>query len=360
MESELLVPKAPNSSFHHPVDISPLSSSSLSYASESNVKEDVIEALGEDGFEGIKNDWNKWENRKDLFDHVVMKSVEFIAGFINQVGNAKIPTLAALFIKRSDEVDQVLKKIKYGDYELRHLTDYRPELAEPKSHDKFFNVMDKIQKPGNQEMAVEWGVINLINAKKHDSVIPLINALEKRQVNGRNLNNVAIQQAFHQGAKRGIKYIVEELHEHLAITPVWYACGLLNSWDHDQLKTFPFLLTQADQGDLKKVKEVVMYKNNQEFRKAIDDTFESAPPVGTRYLRFFGRAKIAITTLNDVMDTGVWMQEPGSIIASYLLGEQEETNVMEKLKAMPEDVASYGIKQEEEQVEGEKGKCIIM
>ena len=40
------------------------------------------------------------------------------------------------------------------------------------------------------------GVINLFNAKKHDSVIPLINALEKRQFNGRNLNDVAIQKAF--------------------------------------------------------------------------------------------------------------------------------------------------------------------
>ena len=39
---------------------------------------------------------------------MVMRSVEFIAGFINQVVNAKRPTLAALFIKRADEVDQVL------------------------------------------------------------------------------------------------------------------------------------------------------------------------------------------------------------------------------------------------------------
>ena len=44
----------------------------------------------------------KWENRKDLFDHVVMKNTEFIVGFINQVENLKRPTLAALFIKRPD------------------------------------------------------------------------------------------------------------------------------------------------------------------------------------------------------------------------------------------------------------------
>ena len=51
--------------------------------------QDVIEALEEDGFESIKRDWEKWWNRNDLFDEVVMKGVEFIIGFINQVEDAK-------------------------------------------------------------------------------------------------------------------------------------------------------------------------------------------------------------------------------------------------------------------------------
>ena len=42
-------------------------------ASESDVNEDVIKVLEEDGFVSIKRDWNHWEYRKDLFDHVVMK-----------------------------------------------------------------------------------------------------------------------------------------------------------------------------------------------------------------------------------------------------------------------------------------------
>ena len=222
-------------------------------ASESGVKEDVIKALEENGFESIKRDWEKWRNRNDLFDYVVMKSVEFITGFINQVEDVKKPTLAALFIKRSDVVDQVLKKIKYDDDDLMYLTNYRPELAE--SHDKFFKVIDKIKNPENQEWAVRRGVTNLFNAKKHDSVIPLINALEKRQFNGRKLKNVAIQGAFYEGAWRGIKYFVEEFHEHPAITSEEYAYGLIYSWENDKSKTFPFLLTQADQGDLEKVKK---------------------------------------------------------------------------------------------------------
>ena len=69
------------------------------------------------------------------------------------------------------------------------------------SHENFFKAIDKINDPENQEEAVKWGVINLFNAKKHDSVIPLINALEKRQFNGRNLKDVAIQRAFDEGAR---------------------------------------------------------------------------------------------------------------------------------------------------------------
>ena len=72
---------------------------------------------------------------------------------------------------------------------------------------------------------------DLFDAKKHDSVIPLINALEKRLFNGRNLKNAAIQQAFCYGAIRGIKNIVEEFHEHPAITSERYAEGLIESWN---------------------------------------------------------------------------------------------------------------------------------
>ena len=97
-------------------------------------------------------------------------------------------------------------------------------------------MIDKIKDPEDQEDAVRSGVINLFNAKKHDSVIPLINALEKIQFNGRRLKNVAIQRAFYQGAWRGIKHFVEEFHEHPAITSERYADGLIESWKYDKLK----------------------------------------------------------------------------------------------------------------------------
>ena len=43
---------------------------------------------------------------------------------------------------------------------------------------------------------------------------------------------------------------------------------------------FPFLLAQADQGDLEEVKKCDEYKEDPEFRKAIDDAFSKAEPAG--------------------------------------------------------------------------------
>ena len=77
-------------------------------------------------------------------------------------------------------------------------------------------------------------------------------------------------------------------------------------------------------------------------------------------------AKIAINTLSNTMDIGVWMQEPGSIIAFYLADEQKGINVMEVINAMSEDVILDGIKQDQEQIERERerekqtNKCIMM
>ena len=82
-----------------------------SSANENTVAHDVIMALEEEGFASIIEDWNKWGKRTDLFDEVVTRNVEFIIGFIQQVEDAKEHTLAALFLKRLELVDEVLKKI---------------------------------------------------------------------------------------------------------------------------------------------------------------------------------------------------------------------------------------------------------
>ena len=106
------------------MDISQVSVSSANppkcvIASESDVAQDVIDALGEEGFVSIRRDfWKHWCDRKDLFDCVVMRDIEFIIGFIKQVDYAQERILAALFVKRPGEVDKVLEKVEYNDNDL--------------------------------------------------------------------------------------------------------------------------------------------------------------------------------------------------------------------------------------------------
>ena len=168
--------------------------------------------------------------------------------------------------------------------DLCYLTDYRPELAG--SPEKFFRILDKIKDPENQERAVRWGVINLFKAGKHDLVVPLVNALGKRTFKSKRLKDVAIQTAFYEGAQRGNQDIVELYCEHPAITSEEYADGLYGSWnDGKPNQVFPFLLEQADQGDLDKAKKKYAHEDYEKFRQAIDEALKTAPPAGSRHLR---------------------------------------------------------------------------
>ena len=134
------------------------------------------------------------------------------------------------------------------------LTDYRPELAG--SPEKFFRVLDKIKDPEWQVLLFVWVSDNLFEAGRHDLVVPLVNALGKRTFKSDRLKDVAIQAAFYGGAKRGNQDIVGLYYEHPAITSDEYADGLHESWDDGKPnQVFPFLLEQADQGDLDKAKE---------------------------------------------------------------------------------------------------------
>ena len=89
-------------------------------------------------------------------------------------------------------------------------------------------------------------------------------------------------------------------------------------------QVFPFLLGQSDQGDLDRAKKENAYRDDPKFRQVIDEAFKTAPPAGSRHQRYFerARAKLATNTLDTVYGTKMWQQEPGSILASYLVGEE--------------------------------------
>ena len=172
----------------------------------------------------------------------------------------------------------------------------------------------------------------MFEVKKYNSVFSLINALEKRPLNGKNLKNVAIQAAFDEATSKGIPSIVEELHEHPIITSGVYASRLNASWTKGMNHVFSLLFTRMDKNDLIATKDVWCYQFDAHFRQTIDNALNTPAPSRTRHDRFFGRAKLVINTLDKVMKTGVWSQEPGKIIAVYLVGEQEWREERERME----------------------------
>ena len=103
--------------------------------------------------------------------------------------------------------------------------------------------------------------------------------------------------------------------------------------------TFPFLLSQADQSDLEKVKKDYKYKEDPEFRKAIDDAFSRAEPAGARLRRPKRRVELVKEAFSETAGIQSLAQEkgPGDIILGYLnesegteggkrtIGEMQET-----------------------------------
>ena len=116
-------------------------------------------------------------------------------------------------------------------------------------------------------------------------VVPLVNALGKRTFKSERLKDVAIQVAFYEGAKRGNQDIVELYCEHPAITSEKYADGLYASWNNGKPnQVFPFLLEQADQGDLDMAKEKYAIRIMKSSVKPLTKHLESAPPAGSRII----------------------------------------------------------------------------
>ena len=248
-------------------------------------------AAEEGNFEWLNAHLERWQDRKDLLDDVIRKSADFTVKFIQNVNMfAKRRVLAALFDKGEGMIDEVLARINYNDNDLWDLTNFRPEMAG--SPEKFIRLLDKIQKPENQEWAVREGVRSLFVAGRHDLVAPLVNALGKRIFNGESLKEEAIQWMFYEGAWRGNQDIMETYCEHPAITPEVYVDVLNASWNNGKPnQVFQFLLGQADQEDLNGAKKKYPHEYHAKFRLAIDKALETAPPAGSKHSRFAEKTK---------------------------------------------------------------------
>ena len=211
-------------------------------ASADDVASDVIKVVDRKKFEEIRRSWEHWRDRKDLFNYVVTKRIDFIVEFIQQIYDSKRRILEALFDKRPGLVDGVLKRITYEDDDLVFLARDRPELA--RSLEKFFNILGKMKHLAGQELAIYWCLRSLFDDRKYSLVIRLIHALEMR-FRSQTLNDAAVRSAFDISAMRGTRYFVNKFYGHPAVTHKTYADALEKSWDYGKPDAnFEFLLSQ--------------------------------------------------------------------------------------------------------------------
>ena len=102
---------------------------------------------------------------------------------------------------------------------------------------------------------------------------------------------------------------------------------------------------QADQGDLESAKERYAHKNYPECRQAINKTFETAPPAGSRYRRPIERARTCFSSA--CLDHSIASDEygPGSILASYLVEEEIWAKEIERMKLERQKASERGVQE---------------
>ena len=152
-------------------------------------------------------------------------------------------------------------------------------------------------------MLFVWGVEDLFDAEKHDLIVPLVNALGKRTFKSDRLKDVAIQMAFHEGAKRGKTNTLWNCITSIMRSPLRNMLGdcIGLGTMANQIKSFGFLLEQADQGDLDKANEEYAGEHHEKFRQAIDKAPGSTPPAGSRHSRFSEKTEDVEETSTDTV-----------------------------------------------------------
>ena len=177
-----------------------------------------------------------------------------------------------------------------------------------------------------------------------------MNALRERTFKSDRLEEEAIERAFREGTERGNQDIVEEYCEHPAITSEEYSWGLRDSWNYGKPnQVFPFLLEQADQGDLDEAKKKFPNMSHGKFCQAIDEAPKPVPPAGSRHLRPIERARIAMNVLAalghdglvpDIIDiiTGYAARDDTVVVAMKVLDRFRDPGIPPVISSM---IAGY-------------------
>jgi len=263
---------------------------------------------------------NYYDKQPNMLDYVIdTRDRGFIFKFARKAGIRKYDFFVALHRKKASAIiEEAIEILDFSQNELVEVAS-DPELMCSPGH--LFNLLGKIEKQEDREDAIEGGVYWLFEGERPECIDPLLEALENND-SFRHLKDVLIRETFSVYACP-ISFM-KRYYDHPAVTPKFYASGLINFGDEPtQVPIFSFLLNEADQDDLKAVKQCAWYENSSsdEFKGTIEKALLTAKPGGSRVnSRDPQRAKLAIETF----DNDSSMRVPtlvSQLIASYLVDE---------------------------------------
>ena len=252
--------------------------------------------------------------------HATVLSVTFVGYVIASHIFGQYEMLESVRYIRGPELD-IVQSIPHDRHSQVALIDAIsiPELlCAPKM---FLDRLDEVRTPKGQESAVRIGIDRLFDSKRTDCIRPLLAALEGRELLSKRLKDIAIQEAFKNGAKKRSEYWVKDLYDDPAITPEVYASGLaFSGWFEAQDPVFKWLLATASRKDLQAVRDNDDHLDGfEDFRVAFSEALSVAKPDKARVGVIGPRAKAVKKIVSEVMDTS----EQGfvEIIGAYVAEE---------------------------------------
>ena len=251
----------------------------------------------------------------------------FVANFIAKakLGNKPLSShktvLLTVFRKAPLETfERVMRDVKFAKRHISSVASYPEVLCSP---EKYFMMLETV---GNQ-LTLE-PIIGPSTNVLHDKNLvhcigPLLDA-----VHGRSFSELFAEDIFWNVIKKGNNLELTSQHiHHVAFTPAIYAKLMIDTWpftpDHPT-PLFSLLLQEADLKDIQAVLKSEAYKGlSPNFYAAIEKAADTISPDKIRR-HAVASAKIARETFDDITGSSLGHQEPGDIIATYIVDEETE------------------------------------
>jgi hypothetical protein len=234
---------------------------------------------GGDAFTAIKvfHGGNNELKRHCAMYLISLGSSELVDMIYNAHALIRIGLLQVLLVYASQQLlDEIFDALEFPNNILSDVAN-NEELA--CTSQRFTYLLGKIPDKGEQEVAVENGVVILFAKNKAEYFDPLISALNEGTFLSKDLENVAIRYAFERAPLYQDDRIVhaKRFFDHPVISTKDYSGALYSSYNNGNKtkELFYWLLANADRQDLEAVKKNDMFSTwKSEFQDAVNHALQ--------------------------------------------------------------------------------------